>query len=77
MSGGSGLYTATTTNSQGQVTNYLFTNSATVDALTLLHELGHETGVQSADVTDASQNAANTADIVKNCFTKTANGKYQ
>ena len=77
MSGGSGLYTATTTNSQGQVTNYLFTNSATVDALTLLHELGHETGVLPADVTDASQNAANTADIVKNCFTKTANGTYQ
>jgi hypothetical protein len=48
-----------------------------VDALILLHELGHETGVLPSDFNNSSQNATNTADIVTNCFTKMANGTYQ
>jgi len=69
---GSGLFQVTTATSQ-----YLFTNIAAVDALILLHELGHETGALPSDLTNSSQNATNTADIVTNCFTKMANGTYQ
>ncbi len=74
--GSSGPFSVSTTNSQGQVTSYLFTNIAALDAMILLHELGHETGVLQPDLDDNTANATNTADIVQNCFTKTAQG-YQ
>jgi hypothetical protein len=65
LSGGSGIVLVTTANSQ-----YLFANIVAADALILLHELGHETGVLPADNNNSLQNATNTADIVTNCFTK-------
>jgi RHS repeat-associated protein len=55
----------------------LFSNIATLDALILLHELGHETGVLPAEGGSQAQNGANSAAILSNCFTKAANGVYQ
>ena len=61
----------------GSSTTLYFNNIATLDALILLHELGHETGVLPAEGDSQSQNGANSAAILSNCFTKGANGVYQ
>lgn len=55
-----------------------FSSVVTLDAMILLHELGHETGVLPVDTGSASaQNGPNTTTILNNCFTKNAQGLYQ
>ena len=64
-------------NAQGVTTLTGFNSIATLDALVLLHELGHETGVLPAEGNDEALNGQNSAAILSNCFTKGANGTYQ
>lgn len=75
MPNSNGTVTVGMPNPAGISASFTFADTATLQGLLLLHELGHQMGVFGRDL-NAAVNGANTQAVLDHCFRRDAQGVY-